>query len=886
MAIDFNSAPRLGGARPKMAPPSLTQGEAEARAMAELQRRGIGVDASLVVADGRLRRYRTSADGSMDTAGWLVVHAGEWPCLLYGDWRQDGEKAGQQKVNLWDHADRPLTLEERRSMDAAMESRRQTREAEKRREQDEAAERARTDLAKAGPADPDHPYLQRKRVDPAPGLRQARIRHPKRPKDAPLEDALLVPLTNAQGHLRGYQRIYADGYKANQPGAEKLGTFFELPGQGPNSAFLVVCEGYATAASISRAADGATVLSVCDRGNIRPVLEGLKAAGRLDPDRTLIVADNDWETARKGYLEAKAKGTLGTRTVSDFNPGATAARRAAEAFGCRWTLAVPDEAIYRTGEACTDANDLYVAKLRDCRQAGMAPAEAERLAVDTVRAMLDRGWGKKDEPPVQEPDAPDGAPSAEFDLCIDEYAPGQGAYDGDPPPYDWLFAGLVEQGELAVMSAPGGCGKSTMATQAVLAVATGRPWLGWYEVGGDPGEAWYLSSEDSQRTLHRRIDAAMGLMTPSDRGLARRFARLRSLPSRYTLFRQDSRSKAVAPTKAWTPFRELVLERRPRLIVIDPLSAVTRITEGDNTGMGDALDYLEELADESGAVIMYLHHTLKAQSLLQEREEIDGMDQSAIRGAGAIVNTPRVALLAYPLHVKLARQCLEDGADVTSNGQIIVLKEVKKNNGILAPARFLRHTKRMGLLEPCTNVRERALGVDGRAESRAILKAQTLDEQARQLAEAVVAREQEDREDKRRVAPSKACICLRMGDDHPKSRAISYQAQELGLVQPVQIRDLVALGLSPKSRSRGEVLVPTAEALRRHGRPDPSRPGEYLNVSAELRQWIEAGLPAYMPEDAPAEEGGTPEWAKPETAGGGAGAAADAVPDGGEEGPC
>lgn len=484
-------------------PPSLSQGEAESRAMAELQRLGIDVDASLVVADGRLRRYRTSADGSTDTAGWLVVHAGEWPCMLYGDWRQDGDKAGQQKVELWDHADRPLSPEERRSMDAAMKRRREAREAEKRREQDEAAERARADLAKASPASPDHPYLQRKRVDATPGLRQARIRHPKKPKDAPLEDALLVELVNAQGVVRGYQRIYADGYKANQPGAEKQGTFHEIPGQGPNSAFTVVCEGYATAASISRAAQGATVLSVCDKGNIGPVLAGLKRAGRLDPDRTLIVADNDWETARKGYLEAKAKGALGDRTVADCNPGLQAAKRAAEAFGCRWTLAVPDEAIYRTGEACTDANDLYVAKLQDCREAGMAPAEAERRAVDTVRAMLDRGWGKEDTTTVQEPSTP---PM--------QFIPFGEAVELTPPAE--LVKGFLPATGIGYLFGPSGTFKTFIAMQLGLHVSQGWPLAG-NKVKRKP--VYYLLLEGSTG-LGKRTRALNNWRTAMGRELA------------------------------------------------------------------------------------------------------------------------------------------------------------------------------------------------------------------------------------------------------------------------------------------------------------------------------------------------------------------------------
>ena len=94
---------------------------------------------------------------------------------------------------------------------------------------------------------------------------------------------------------------------------------------------------------------------------------------------------------------------------------------------------------------------------------------------------------------------------------------------------------------------------------------------------------------------------------------------------------------------------------------------------------------------------------------------------------------------------------------------------------------------------------------------------------------------------RRRIAVTGVCVCMGMGDSRDKSRAIALQAQELGLVRPVLLRDMVAAGLTPKTQARGEVLVPTAEALRRHGRPDPNRPGEYVNIPPELRQWLEAG---------------------------------------------
>lgn len=821
---------------PKRQTPTLVASEVEARAVDELRRIGFNFDPANVVGDGVLRRCDArDRPGKLDC--WYAVHADEWPCLVCGDWRE----GGQDVIPLWDHAGRPLSLEERHAMEAAMTRRREAREAETRRKHEDAASRAKADLARARDAGGDFPYLVRKGVSVVPGLKyDAKAWYPKRGTNPGHEEpALLVPLTNAQGEIRSYQRIFADGFKAHMGGGEKTALFHEFPGRGDAAGFMILGEGFATCRTLSMVANGATVISCCDKGNIMPVAKALREAGRLDPARTLIVADNDWETGRREYLKAKAEGRDEGFTPADYNPGLQAAKQTAELLGCRWTLAVPDEAIYPTGETATDANDLYLAKRADCLQAGMHPEDAERIAMETVAGMLDRGWGIDDRQAAKDPEEAAASTSADIMADLDLYSPGAGVYAGPPPAYSWGFEWLMEQGELAVLGGPGGAGKSTVASQAVLAMATGQPWLGWYHVGGDPGEGWYLSSEDSQRTLHRRIASALEVMSPRNRELAMRYARFRSLPSRYTLFRQDSRTKAVVPTDFWPSFRAKVLERRPRLLVLDPLSAVTRIAETDNTAMGDALDYLEELADESGACILYLHHTQKAPSLLKDSKAMEEtLDQSAIRGAGAIVNTPRMAMLMYPLSVKLAQQCLLDASEVKSNGQIVVCKEVKKNGGMLAPARFFKHTSRMGLLEPCLNVRPKA-DLGDPSEGRAILRAQSLEEHARRLAEMVVAREQEEATPRRRIAVTGVCVCMGMGDSRDKSRAIALQAQELGLVRPVLLRDMVAAGLTPKTQARGEVLVPTAEALRRHGRPDPARPGEYLNIPPELRTWIE-----------------------------------------------
>lgn len=443
-------------AGPKRTPPTLA--EIQGRALDELRRRGFAVDEP--VADGAVHRCPTD-DRPSDKSGWYVLHADEWPTLVLGKWHESEE---QETIPLWKDADKPLSLEERRACEAAMKRRKQAREADTRRRQEEAADKAKADLAKACEADNGFPYLARKGLPATAGLKVKPCRHPKKPQEAPAEDALLVPLTNAMGEVRSYQRIFADGFKANMYGAEKQGLYYELPGLGENASFVVLCEGWATSATVSRASHGATVLSVCDRLNFGPVLKGLRGAGRLDPSRTLIVADNDWETAQRLYMEAKAKGKAKGKTVADYNPGAQAAMKAAKAYGCRWVLAVPDEAIYPSGQTATDANDLYLARRQESLDRGAGAEEADRRGLEAVVAMLDRGWGRGDNPPQETP-----APPMQF-ITFGEATKLKAPAE--------LVRGVLPAVGIGYLFGPSGTFKTFIAMMLALHVSQGWPLAG------------------------------------------------------------------------------------------------------------------------------------------------------------------------------------------------------------------------------------------------------------------------------------------------------------------------------------------------------------------------------------------------------------------------
>jgi putative DNA primase/helicase len=177
-----------------------------------------------------------------------------------------------------------------------------------------AAARATRIWEAAHPAPADHPYLQRKQVGPN-GLRCDSFGN------------LIVPLRDVEGVLHTIETITLTGEKRYLTGGAKAGHFCTIGEPLDTSAALLICEGWATGASLHEAT-GLQVVAAMDAGNLAPVAVQLR---RSHPDVVItIVADNDDKPGR------------------EINPGVTAATRAAVAIEAR--LAIPP--------VPGDANDL------------------------------------------------------------------------------------------------------------------------------------------------------------------------------------------------------------------------------------------------------------------------------------------------------------------------------------------------------------------------------------------------------------------------------------------------------------------------------------------------------------------------------------------------
>ena len=176
-----------------------------------------------------------------------------------------------------------------------------------------------------------HPYLSAKGVK-AYGLKAE-------------GDGLLIPLRDTASKLHSLQIIAPDSSKRFQPGGKVTGCYHSI---GKPNGLLVVCEGYATGASIHEAT-GHAVAVAFNAGNLLAVAQALRA--KYPAMELVLAADDDWHT--------------------EGNPGLSKATAAAQAVG--GLLAVPAFGADR-GEKATDFNDLHQAQWLEAVKACMDAA--------------------------------------------------------------------------------------------------------------------------------------------------------------------------------------------------------------------------------------------------------------------------------------------------------------------------------------------------------------------------------------------------------------------------------------------------------------------------------------------------------------------------------
>lgn len=298
-------------------------------------------------SDGRLHRFK--ADGDKNRNSWYVLFDGSLMAGAFGCWKR-------QFKETWHDTSRRYTdreWQQIRSRWAQAEAVQKKADAERK---EQARKTAQYILENSHRAAADHPYLAVKRVMPHGELRQSR------------GGDLVLPLRDADGVLHSLQFISGDGAKKFLPGGRIAGCFFTVAdAAGP----LVICEGFATGASIHEAT-GHAVVCTMNCGNLMAVAQSLR--GKHQEREIIIAADDDRWT--------------------NENPGLTKATEAAKAIAAK--LAVPQ--FTELTNRPTDFNDMQDSKaIRGAILAAAQVTETDDEVFTRLAALAPPDYDRKRE---------------------------------------------------------------------------------------------------------------------------------------------------------------------------------------------------------------------------------------------------------------------------------------------------------------------------------------------------------------------------------------------------------------------------------------------------------------------------------------------------------
>ena len=192
-----------------------------------------------------------------------------------GDGFTFGDYATGLKDSIFPRLENNLSFQEIQQRKEAIRDAQAKAEQQRQKEQEDKATEALNLWQSLPDADPSHEYLARKKVL-SYGLKQ-------------LDDKLVIPLNDENGKMWSLQYIYPDGKKQFYTGGRTKGCFYIL---GKIQDEVVLCEGYATGASIYEAT-GIPVVVAFNAGNLESVLQALR---NKNPKLSIIIgADNDYK---------------------------------------------------------------------------------------------------------------------------------------------------------------------------------------------------------------------------------------------------------------------------------------------------------------------------------------------------------------------------------------------------------------------------------------------------------------------------------------------------------------------------------------------------------------------------------------------------------------
>jgi len=264
----------------------------------------------------------------------------------------DGHPAGYMKNNKtgidmkWKSKGYALDPEQKAKMQVDAAEKLQARAVEQERLHEQTAQRVGKQMTSLVPVTEPTAYMEAKGIDPQPGVFTDRN-----------GQKTYIPAIDAEGKQWTMQYIKEDGTKRFAKDSRKEGCFHVVRGEDTlaKAPALVICEGYATASSLSQTLGFPTVVSF-DSGNLMQVAKTLH---EKYPNKPVVIAGDDDK-----HLEV----------TQGVNPGRTKAEKVAKAVGGKalFPIFAPGEQSYPSNLEPVTPEKYRNGDLSDDQQAALA----------------------------------------------------------------------------------------------------------------------------------------------------------------------------------------------------------------------------------------------------------------------------------------------------------------------------------------------------------------------------------------------------------------------------------------------------------------------------------------------------------------------------------
>jgi len=243
-------------------------------------------------------------------------------------------------------------------------------------------------------------------------------------------------------------------------------------------------------------------------------------------------------------------------------------------------------------------------------------------------ASTDDAWAAQQERRRQKLNGHDVGPPDDRSLWVDDEAWSE----AELPCRDWVAPGYALRGAVTVIAGPPSAMKSSLMLGWACALALGRE-HGRFRPAAKASTIIY-NVEDDRQEQRRRLSAALRQFNSQPSDIADRV--VRTGPTKIGRLFEAGDNGGLQPTAAMRRLRDLVGQRRPAMLIVDPLAELHVADENDNTALRAVIAEFRTLAVEFNLAVILIHHTRKGAAAPG--------DPDSARGASAIVGAARTVL--------------------------------------------------------------------------------------------------------------------------------------------------------------------------------------------------------------------------------------------------